>query len=222
MLELPEFPRRPFTKPRACLQPGDPDWVYQALSHLRTLYGVQTSNAHGLLAELERLVEVKAWLVYPPENPYGSYDAMIRAALGCTLDEFFAEVDRRKACIKAKAAEPCAEPGGVREGAGYPEGRHNGSDEESSRSVDNQGNHGNAPPRGNGTDYLLRRLARDRPDLLALVQSGDLTPNKAATRAGIRKPQSVVAIALGACRRMSAQELYDFEERFNTLLQERR
>lgn len=41
--------------------------------------------------------------------------------------------------------------------------------------------------RGTDTTYTLRRLARDAPEILAKVQSGELTVNQAAIAAGIRK-----------------------------------
>lgn len=40
---------------------------------------------------------------------------------------------------------------------------------------------------GTDTTYTLRRLARDAPEILAKVQSGELTVNAAAIAAGIRK-----------------------------------
>lgn len=49
--------------------------------------------------------------------------------------------------------------------------------------------------RGNGTEYALRRLARDAPEVLAKVQSGELSVNQAAIVAGIRKkptPEEIV------------------------------
>jgi hypothetical protein len=39
--------------------------------------------------------------------------------------------------------------------------------------------------RGTGTEYTLRRLARDEPEILSKVQSGELTVNQAAIQAGI-------------------------------------
>ena len=54
--------------------------------------------------------------------------------------------------------------------------------------------------RGNGTEYALRRLARDAPEILAKVQSGELTVNQAAIQAGIRKkptPEEAIAKAFG-------------------------
>ena len=43
---------------------------------------------------------------------------------------------------------------------------------------------------GNDTDYTLRRLARDAPEFLDRIQSGELSVNAAAIAAGIRKKPS--------------------------------
>lgn len=209
--ELPKLPDRPFKKPRACLDPHDPDWIHQSLGHLQFLYGVQTTNVTDLLTELDRLVDVKAWTLYPPEHPYGSFDAMIRAALGCTLDEFFAELERRKIALKAKTAEPEAE-------VGYPEGRPNGL--EDSATTDDKGNHDNAP-RGTGTDYILGRLARDNQELLDRVKNGELSPNAAAVLAGIRKPESPITAAVRALKKMTDDEVREFEAHFAMFLESR-
>ena len=40
---------------------------------------------------------------------------------------------------------------------------------------------------GNDTDYTLRRLARDKPELLDAIERGELSVNAAAIQAGIRK-----------------------------------
>ncbi len=56
------------------------------------------------------------------------------------------------------------------------------------KSVDNI----NTSKGGTDTTYTLRRLARDAPEILAKVQSGELTVNQAAIAAGIRTTQSYV------------------------------
>lgn len=45
-----------------------------------------------------------------------------------------------------------------------------------------------------GQTYALRRLARDRPDLLDKVEAGDLTPNAAAIEAGFRRPMKSIPV----------------------------
>ena len=43
------------------------------------------------------------------------------------------------------------------------------------------------PPRGDTTDYTVRRLAKQRPDIHAKMLAGELSPNAAAIEAGFRK-----------------------------------
>jgi len=45
---------------------------------------------------------------------------------------------------------------------------------------------------GRGVTYTLRRLKRDRPDLLKRVVSGELSANAAAVEAGFRKRPSAL------------------------------
>ena len=47
---------------------------------------------------------------------------------------------------------------------------------------------------GTSADYTLRRLARDAPEMLDRVESGELTVNQAAIEAGIRKRQIQVPV----------------------------
>ena len=41
---------------------------------------------------------------------------------------------------------------------------------------------------GTSSDYTLRRLLRDAPELFEAVKAGDMTPNQAAIQAGFRQP----------------------------------
>ena len=50
----------------------------------------------------------------------------------------------------------------------------------------------NAASDGRGVTYILRRLKRDRPDLLKRVVSGELSANAAAVEAGFRKRPSAL------------------------------
>lgn len=57
--------------------------------------------------------------------------------------------------------------------------------------------------------YTLRRLARDHPDLLALVESGDLTPNAAAIQAGFRKRTITITPDVNGLLRAAQKHLSD-------------
>lgn len=56
---------------------------------------------------------------------------------------------------------------------------------------------------GNDTEYTLRRLKRDAPELLDKVEAGELSVNAAAIQAGIRKkptPEDVCLKSFGQCK----------------------
>lgn len=54
---------------------------------------------------------------------------------------------------------------------------------------------------GNDTDYTLRRLARDCPEMLDKIESGELSVNAAAVKAGIRKRPSKAEVCVSAFRK---------------------
>jgi hypothetical protein len=56
---------------------------------------------------------------------------------------------------------------------------------------------------GNTNGYLLRRLARDNPELLDKIEAGELTVNQAAIQAGIRKKPTPEDACLKAFRKCS-------------------
>lgn len=70
----------------------------------------------------------------------------------------------------------------ARGGANNPSGRnqHTETDEvnRNNVTVDQQPSKNDGPPRGNTTGYAIRRLAKHRPDLLAKVESGELTAHR--------------------------------------------
>ena len=51
-----------------------------------------------------------------------------------------------------------------------------------------------SPKERNSKPGTLRRLARSRPDLLARVESGELSAHAAAVQAGIRKPMKSIPV----------------------------
>ena len=65
------------------------------------------------------------------------------------------------------------------------------------RSVDNV----NTSRGGNDTEYTLRRLARDCPEMLDKIESGELSVNAAAVKAGIRKRPSKAEVCVSAFRK---------------------
>jgi hypothetical protein len=92
------------------------------------------------------------------------------------------EVEAVQAAIKAAREKPLAEHGGDR------------------KSVEQVDNINLKSKGGTDTDYTLRRLARDKPELLDKIEAGELSVNAAAISAGIRRkptPEEVCIKAFG-------------------------
>jgi len=62
-------------------------------------------------------------------------------------------------------------------------------------------------PKDRGKTYTLRRLARDRPDLLAKVEAGEIeSVNKAAIEAGFRKKLTPLEAARKAIAKLTEED----------------
>jgi len=63
------------------------------------------------------------------------------------------------------------------------------------------------PKGGTAKTYTLRRLARDRPDLLDRVEAGELSANAAAIEAGFRSKPSPADVVAKMLPKLSREEL---------------
>ena len=59
---------------------------------------------------------------------------------------------------------------------------------------------------GGNTDYTLRRLARDKPELLDAIERGELSVNAAAIQAGIRKKPTHEEVCIKAFRKCDQEQ----------------
>ncbi len=167
--------------PRSLKVPGSPEWCWQAVEVLKAYHSrveMQWRDVEKIRADLE---SVRAWEVIPPEAPYGSLDALVRAELGVSVDE----LDRR--VVAAAASERMRNAAEVTTGAVLPRNRPLWEVDNLSTSPQKE----RAAISGVGvvTQKKLDRLARDRPDLLARVRSGELSANAASIEAGFVKRQ---------------------------------
>lgn len=96
--------------------------------------------------------------------------------------------------VKAAKERPLAEHGEIGNG----------------RNEYSRGNNVTSTRRGNDTDYTLRRLARDAPELLDKIQSGELSVNAAAIKAGIRKKPSPLDNLRAAWKRATDDQRAEF------------
>jgi len=64
------------------------------------------------------------------------------------------------------------------------------------------------PPaeQGNTAAYAIRRLSRERPDLLERVKAGDISPHRAMIEAGFRKVPTALDVARKAIARLTIKE----------------
>lgn len=74
------------------------------------------------------------------------------------------------------------------------------------RKPDGRDNNVISTRQGNDTEYTLRRIKRDAPELLEAIKRGELSVNAAAIKAGIRKKPTAYEIALKAAKKLSVDE----------------
>jgi hypothetical protein len=127
------------------------------------------------------------------ERPRDWVDAALRivekdAAKG--IDRKMGEVDKEAVALAREQAET-VKPGRPKDG-------------------DNSDNITNLDDRGTSQSYTLRRLARERPDLLDQVEDGVLSPNAAAIKAGFRTRKVQVELSPEGFQRAVQRHLPDW------------
>ena len=181
---------RALSYPRNMKEPGTPEWCWQTLELLKMRYRAVDTEWQGVQRARAELAEVKAWEIIPPENPYGSEEALLRAELGETLQQ----VERRIQSA-AHAARQAAVDGPLADAHHAGPGRGN-------KTVDNIN-------RFNGTNasYLARRILRDRPDIHSRMLAGEFpSVRQAAIEAGIVRPPTPVEQALKLLPKLTPDE----------------
>lgn len=178
--------------PRALKTPGSPAWCRQTLNMLKREYASIESDYHRLEETLSEIEQHQIWNVFPPDAPYGSLDAMLKAEIGTGAQDM-----RRNIDIAAKRAQEldAADRANVR-----PAHIH------IDRDVDNKQGDINVRPTGTSAAAAIRRLRKDRPDIHARVLAGELSAHAGMREAGFRKPtRSRRKPAVERIRRMIAK-----------------
>jgi hypothetical protein len=133
---------------------------------------------------LSRVIEEKQWAHHQDKNgvPFASFEAFVSHpywhGLESSIDDLRAYC-RRHDDVR-RLIEAAVDPLDTRVDAGAKGGRGN-------KASDNVTSF-----RGNSATYTLKRLKRDRPDLLERVTAGELSANAAAREAGWRKVPSAL------------------------------
>jgi hypothetical protein len=180
------------TSPRSLKTKGSIPWCYQVIEVLKVGYRRLEDNWQEVEQDLQELEAVAAWERIPPERPYGSLEAMLRAELGVGEIEFRHRI-ATAAQQHAAAATPMPPQEVGRGKAGPGRGKKTG----------------NQITRFRGTDasYLARRIARERPDVLAQMQAGAFrSVRQAAIVAGIVRELSPLERAQRAYAKLTPSD----------------
>ena len=146
---------------RALKKPGDPQWCWQTISRLQSLWGSLNLDFESYMTAWAEAEEHKVWEKVPYGNPFGTKDGMLKQlAIG---DD---EAAKNRVSCQAIAARASRYQGRPAKG-------------------EDKGYRGNLL-RGNRADSLIARIARDRPDVLERMKRGEFDSVAAAAReAGI-------------------------------------
>ena len=150
---------------RANKTPGSTPWSWQTIEALQFMWE-NLEICYGSYVQLWREAEEQAiWDKVPPDNPYGSKEAMLNALAVGDEDAANAKLAAESAMVK-----PLKQHGGVREkGEKQGDGRNLG--------------------RGNRKKYLIARIARDHPMIHRRLMNGEFkSATDAARAAGIYRP----------------------------------
>ena len=144
--------------PRTEKPAGSVPWCWQTIDLLKIRWQRKDFTDQQFAETLAELRQQKVWEVVPPEQPYGSIDALLQAEIGYTEQE----------AMRRKVAETQAlQPHGTNQHS------NTGVDVVNSTSV--QG--------GNSRDYLLARLKRDSPEIAEALARGEYPSVRAAAKA---------------------------------------
>ncbi len=158
---------------RALKTTGDPQWCWQTISRLQSLWVSLNLDFESYMTAWAEAEEHEVWEKVPYDNPFGSKDEMLhQLEIG---DETAAK--NRVACqaIAARALRTWGR-------------RRDKDDQDYTRKLDS----------GNKSNYLVARIARDRPDILERMKKGEFpSMAEAARAAGIRtaKPRKTVTLS---------------------------
>jgi hypothetical protein len=150
------------TSPIELKQPGSIDWCWQQIDALKSAWDGKLTSEERWIHRLRKLEAYEAWAKVPPEKPYGSLEALLKAEIGVDVQESVAIVKTRALAAKSLAKHGELGRGGDR--------------------VDVI----NSIQGGTSADYLTARIARDRPDILERMKAGAFSSvRQAAKEAGI-------------------------------------
>jgi hypothetical protein len=185
--------------PRVLKDPRSVSYAWQTVSLLKDVYGRREVSLRDWAATLADAERHEIFNRIPPEKPYGSMDAMLKAEVGVTLQESVSKLAARADETRRHARE-------------NPEaaGKHGGDRSEQGAKSKN----GHLATRGtNQASTRIRRLRRDHPDVAARLDAGEFKSVAAAERASRgeepnppRRMPAALGRVLGLLPKLSRQE----------------
>jgi hypothetical protein len=145
---------------------GSPEWCLQTVEYLKNLWKKKEHEAQLVAEVIDEIKAVRVWEIVPPEAPYGSLEALLKAELGSGTAVVQDEVSRLLEVDRLDQMNPSRQ-----------------GERTDLVNIVNEVQR----PQGNSTAQALRRLRKDRKDLHARVLAGELTPHAAMIEAGFRK-----------------------------------
>jgi len=162
--------------PRALKDPGSIEYAWQTVSHLKLMFQLAELSVKDWEAAVADAERHKIYERIPPENPYGDIDSLLHAEVGLTKAQA-----ERDVALRAEIALP-----------------------QRTRSEAKRGNKNAAKEKNNlcdtkivsvDADYWTGRIARDHPDILDRMKSGDYPSVRAAAKeAGLVKSRISISM----------------------------
>lgn len=185
--------------PLALKDPRSVEYAWQLTDKIRRYYESKSLSEQRWRETLDEAERNRIFERVPPDKPYGSMDALLQAEIGVGVRQSVENVQAR--AIETTPARTEEEFKRARAEGGKLGGRGNLS--RASTKV--------SPERD--ADYFTSRIARDRPDILERMKTGEYASvEAAAVDAGIRKrywkiPRDLDGVARALRRHFTAAQI---------------
>ena len=180
-------------------EPGTLSWCYQTVFLLKLNWQDKILSERDWLKILGELKDYKVWEKIPPDDPYGSLDELLKVEVGVDEEEIGSEVQKyRGNPLKEKAGAPVGHKGS---------NEHSANDSETTISKQDR-----------GKSYLLRRMARDFPEVLDQIETGEFkSTRQAAIHCGIIKVKTPLEELLTIAKKLDSEELITAKREFRRM-----
>ena len=196
------------SSPRASKDPKSYEYARQMVYVLKTIWTQITFDLKDWQKEVAEAKQNRIW----ERLGYGSIEEVLKEEVGYSKKELGLKIASAK-------ADPLTKHGEIGNGRSVADAIASAKADPLSHAGEHMATKSrgtiDTSTRGGNTDYTLRRLARDNPEMLDRIEAGELSVNAAAIAAGIRKKPTQAEICVKAFRkaenRMEAMRLITSE-----------